>query len=208
MKVLTLGVSLMLWHACAQAQQSVTLYTAFDRPAPEAVISALREELDAVLQPAGFRFDWQEIKSATGHDVVRELVVVNFKGACEAPDPPEMRDEYGPLGWTHVSGTEVLPFTDVNCGRVRQLLRQELRWDSRVDRERKLGRALGRVLAHELYHVFARTKKHGSAGLAKASYSAADLTAAEFRFDEDDLGVLRARRAELQGEVADAEDDQ
>ena len=205
MKVFLLGLAIVVSQANSQAESPTAIFTEFEKPAPEAVFAALRAELEAIMQPAGYRFEWRAVKTATGRDVFRELVVVNFKGHCEAPQAIGPREVAGPLGWTHTSGDDVLPFTDVHCDRVQNLLRNELRWDVQTDREKKLGRALARVLAHELYHVFARTKKHGSWGVAKSAYSAAELADKDFLFDDDDIDTLRARRTDAQGEVAEAE---
>jgi hypothetical protein len=208
MKAVLLGLLTLVSHAWAQTDGSVAILTQFDRPASDAVIASLQEELGVILQPAGYRFEWRAVHDATGHDSYRELVVVSFRGECEAPAETGSREPGGPLAWTHTSGDEVLPFAEVHCGRVQNLLRAELRWDSKSERERKMGRALARVLAHELYHVFVQTRKHVSCGVAKSSHSASELTSKEFRFDEDTLEALRAHHAEIHGEVVDTENSQ
>ena|ERR1019366_8976990 len=86
---------------------------------------------------------------------------------------------FAPVG----DGT-ILPFTHVDCERVRTFLQTTLLGYRPQDRERAYGRALGRVLAHELYHVYGDTPQHTARGVAKENYSVADLLAADFRFHE------------------------
>ena len=100
----------------------------------------------------------------------------------------------GALGWTHVSDGQILPFTDINCDRVREFAQSGLMQFRMEDREAKYGRALGRVLAHELYHIFANTARHGSMGVAKESYSVQDLVGDDFQFEAKESRMLRTNR--------------
>jgi hypothetical protein len=63
------------------------------------------------------------------------------------------------------------------------------------ERAEAFGRALGRILAHELYHILANTQHHGRAGVAKESYTVADLPCADFEFEEREFELLRYGRA-------------
>jgi len=101
----------------------------------------------------------------------------------------------GSLGWTEISGGTVLPFTHVDCARVRTFLQTALLGYRPKDQEFVYGRALGRVFAHELYHVFAVTSKHADCGVAKEDYSVKDLLVPDFHLHEKQVGALRARRA-------------
>src|SRR5205809_710381 len=64
--------------------------------------------------------------------------------------------------------------------------------DSRV-----LGRALARVIAHELYHIVAGTADHQDSGVAKAVFSAQDLT--DIRFEFDSASISRMQLSPLAG---------
>jgi hypothetical protein len=68
-----------------------------------------------------------------------------------------------------VSDGAILPFSDVDCDRIRSFVRQGLMAKDRDDREEAFGRSVGRVLAHDLYHIFANTARHGSWGVGKAT---------------------------------------
>lgn len=93
------------------------------------------------------------------------------------------------LGQTQVVDGQVLPFADVRCDTIRQLIARELSRQPRQEREDVLGRAMGRVLAHELYHIVLRTTTHGRNGLAREAQSSYDLTA-----DRDDFSPADERR--------------
>ena len=54
-----------------------------------------------------------------------------------------------------------------------------------------VGRALARVAAHEIYHIVAQTAEHQDKGIAKASFSTNDLTAARFDLDTWALTLMR-----------------
>ena len=179
----------------------VTLYIAFQQAPPDAVVDAIQGELDTIMLPAGLHFDWHPLTDAGGR-VSSQLAVIHFKGQC---DTEHLRPEWGypgPLGWTHVSDGEILPFIDVNCEGVRLFVQRNLIGVPTESRESVYGRALARVLAHELYHFLANTKGHAGGGLAKAAYSVEELLAQTFRFGSREYECLRTRRPNL---VAQAE---
>lgn len=92
-----------------------------------------------------------------------------------------------------MSDGQILPFTDVNCDRVREFTQSGLLGFRSGEREERYGRALGRVLAHELYHIFANTTRHGS-GVAKESYNVQDLLSDDFQFQAKESRMLQANR--------------
>ena len=100
----------------------------------------------------------------------------------------------GPLGWTHMSDGEILPFSDINCDGVRLFLQRDLLRVPEQNRPVAYGRALARVLAHELYHIFAKTAKHGGWGVAKPAYTVQELLSNKFQFDRKQCDQLRAHQ--------------
>ena len=179
----------------------VTLYTAFQQAPPDAVVEAIQSELDNIMLPAGLHFDWHPLTEAGGR-VSSQLAVVHFIGQCDTED---LRREWGypgPLGWTHISDGEILPFIDVNCEGVRLLVQRSLIGLPLPNREAAYGRALARVLAHELYHFLANTKGHAGGRLAKAAYSAEELLSQTFRFGRKEYECLRSHHANLVAEAA------
>ena len=169
----------------------VALYAEFQQPPPRAVLSALQDELAIIMGPVGYRFEWRSLAAVRGNEVSAELAVVKFKGRCDVANLDTHAPMPGALGWTHVSDGVVLPFSDVDCGRIRAFIQMGLLGFPAKAREEVFGRAVGRVLAHELYHIFAKTAHHGTNGVAKASYSVHDLLSDDFAFEEQESTALR-----------------
>jgi hypothetical protein len=169
----------------------VTVYTTFQNGRSELVFEHMKAELAAIMEPIGLWFEWRSLDGNGGNEVSVELVVVTMKGHCsmDAVLPPT--GTIGPLGWTHMSDGDVLPFCDLDCDRVRKFIHPMLIGVSQPERDRKLGQALGRVLAHELYHIFANTTRHASGGVAKPYYTAVELVSNHFNFESKESRTLR-----------------
>lgn len=198
MKSLVLCLALGVLPAFGGSRAApVRLYTEFQREPPDAVLDSLQEELENIMEPSGLDLEWRSLATTMGNEVSTELAVIHFKGHCDVNDMAPVEGFPGPLGWTHMSDGEILPFTDVNCDGVRIFLQRDLLQLPEKDREPAYGRALGRVLAHELYHIFAKTTKHGSWGIAKAAYSVHELLAHKLEFDKKQCDILRAHQLRL-----------
>jgi hypothetical protein len=172
----------------------ITLYVGFEQQAPPgALLAQAQAEASTVLAPAGVNFEWRSLDDPRSGQPVEELVVVRFKGRCQAVPGVRPQNAYGgALGWTHISDGEVLPFSDIDCDRTWALIQQQLGGEPEAEHDRILGRALGRVLAHELYHIFANTTRHTASGLSKACYTAAELADGVFRFQSEAFAKMRA----------------
>jgi hypothetical protein len=168
----------------AAALAPVTLYTDFQSSIPPAVEAALRDEVNSLMSPMGLRFDWQALSDFRSETVSTSVAVAHFEGRCDVTGLVMRENQPGSLGWTEISDGTILPFTHVDCERVRTFLQTTLLGFHAQDRERAYGRALGRILAHELYHVFADTPKHASRGIAKENFGVNDLLTADFPFHE------------------------
>jgi mono/diheme cytochrome c family protein len=157
----------------------------------------MKRELAAIMSPLGLKFEWRSMDVPREHEVFRDLAVVTFRGSCECelPELLSRHGEEGPLGWTHVTDGEILPFSEVDCDGIRALIGPALlRLDPR-QRMEAYGRAIARVLSHELYHVFTRTSHHGSSGVAQPAHGVRELMANEFNFGEGDARLLGAMAA-------------
>jgi hypothetical protein len=181
------------WQAPSVAA-TVSLYTQFHQKVPPKVVEALHEELGAIMAPAGMRFEWRSL-AGPRTEVSVELAVVTFKGRCDTGNLLSVRTVPGALGWTHVSDGTILPFSDVDCDRIRDFVQRDLLNVQPKERDATFGRALARVLAHELYHIFANTPKHSSCGVGKAFYTVQELLARHFRFEESESEMLRTSKA-------------
>lgn len=186
--LLTLGT-----HAenSPEAAAPITIYTNFENDPPDFPVEAMKTELSEIMTPVGLDFEWRSLNGSRGNEVSIELVVVSFKGNCEWQDEVPHR-ESGALGWTHMSDGDVLPFSDVDCNRVRRFIAPLVAGANKHERERIFGRALGRVLAHELYHVFANTTHHAAVGVAKAFYTPGELVSDSFHFQDKEGRQLRS----------------
>jgi hypothetical protein len=171
---------------------AITVYTQFNHPYSAISMDTMREELGVIMRPLGLDFTWRDLNSSHGNEVSVELVVVTFKGSCEMDGGMRVNGETGALGWTHMSDGAILPFSDIDCDKIRRFISPEVKNLDKADRDLAYGRAVGRVLAHELYHIFTNTTKHASWGVAKAYYTSKDLVATQFEFQEKDTKALRS----------------
>jgi hypothetical protein len=198
-KKLLVCLMLAIAFACAQSVvvtiAPVTLYTDFQSTVPQGVVDALRKEVDSTMSPMGLRFDWQQLSDFRSDRVSAAVAVVHFEGRCDVGGMVMRGNQPGSLGWTEISDGKILPFTHVDCERVRTFLQTTLLGFRPGEQEAAYGRALGRVLVHELFHVFGDTPKHGSGGAGKEKYSPVDLLAANFQFNEKQTRALSGSKA-------------
>jgi Cytochrome c len=171
---------------------STAIYTEFEDQPPESVVDSMKEEIASIMSPGGLRFEWRSLSHVSGSEVFTELAVARFKGRCIGDSGAPARIESGALAWSHITDGEVLPFTDVDCDRISSFLKPRMIGLDEKTREKVFGRAIGRVLAHELFHIFARTKGHGSRNVDKPYYSASDLISDDFRAGKE-FHILAAR---------------
>ena len=175
---------------------TIALFTQYQAEPPRAVAESLRDELDTIMAPVELRFDWRSLDAVRAKETFTEIVVVTFNGDCDPAEPVLRSKSEIALGFTHISDGQILPFTVVYCDRVRSFLQRELSALTASERETALGRALGRVLAHELYHIFAKTLRHG-AGVSKEGYTVEDLVTEDFHFRQEEALNLRAWKERL-----------
>ena len=175
----------------------IRLYTQFQHQPPDAVLEAIQEELDNIMVPASIDFEWRSLANTLGNEVSVELAVIHFKGTCALKDLEPAEVYPGPLGWTHMSDGEILPFSDINCDGIRMFIQRDLLRMPETVREMAYGRAIARVLAHELYHIFAKTTKHAAWGVSKPAYTVQELLSSKFQFEKKVCDLLKAHQARL-----------
>jgi hypothetical protein len=175
----------------------IRLYTQFQHQPPNAVLEAIQEELESIMVPAGIDFEWRSLANSTGNEVSVELAVIHFKGTCAPTDLGPTEIYPGPLGWTHMSDGEILPFSDISCDGLRGFIQRGLLQLPEGAREAAYGRAVARVLAHELYHIFAKTTKHAAWGIGKPAYTVQELLSSRFQFEKKECNTLKAHQASL-----------
>ena len=80
--------------------------------------------------PLGRHFVWRSIAGVQGNEVSSELAVLTFKGRCDVAGIIPRETHPGALGWTHVSDGAILPFSDIDCDRIRDFIQKELVYHS------------------------------------------------------------------------------
>ena len=158
----------------------------FDRPVPQGLLDAMKEETTSILRESGIELDWWDKGSTAAPPDASDIFVLRFHGPCGPASV--IQPKRAPLAVTHVSDGEVLPFSDVDCSQVRaSLAGVGERGDSNV----VIGRALGRVAAHELVHIVTRSRVHGRHGVAQPAFTPRDLTADQFMLAPEDVDRIR-----------------
>ncbi len=164
------GFAVFLASAFAETKapaSSLAIFFRFESSYSDIALQEMKRELGPLMERSGYRLDWRNRDEAISTDSFDDLVVIDFRGRCLMEAAGSLHDRGGPLGWTHVANGAVLPFSAVECDRVRAVLHSAS--------DVVLGRAMARVLAHELYHVLAQTATHQKVGITKPSLSRADL---------------------------------
>lgn len=209
MKLATLVVVLSLWSLPARVfaegareeagSAPIAIYMSFDGAHSGQAVEAMEREVQSLTKSSGFVLQWRSLDAPRETETFSDLMVVRFHGKCNMEGVQLLFSELGPemeggaLGSTRTSDHQVLPFSELECDRIRRSIAPLTLGNSPEEREALLGRAMGRVLAHELFHVFAGTEKHGHEGVSKTSYSRNDLTAERFEFDAKDLKRIERR---------------
>ena len=175
--------------AAAGAGQPFEVTIVFDIPADHSApaLAEMKRETTFLLRDAGLSLAFKPLAAVKDTDEFSGLVVVRFRGTCRMANAALAPPKEGPLAFTHSTDGEVLPFAEVACDAVRMFIRFAADGRPTPSHDMLLGRALGRVLAHELYHIFARTGRHGSHGLARTALSAEQLIGDRLDFHPADL---------------------
>ncbi len=160
----------LCWTCAAEGLESlsgnVTVVVDSEKPLPSEAILALKREIDRLFSPTRLRIDWVNRSEAGLGFEAADVVLVRFRGDCStAAMPPLPPSELGPLARTHISHGTVLPFSEVECERVRRAAQSALLGGERTEAQQMMGRALGRVVAHELMHIFLQQKSHPPKGI-------------------------------------------
>jgi hypothetical protein len=154
-------------------------------------------ELQRLLAPAGFDVVLKNPADRKSGEDFELIVVASFNGSCSGSAPSVKA--VASLGDTSIADGHILPFFRVDCGLIMQMLGPQADPSA-------IGKALGRVMAHEIYHIAARTTDHHDTGVAKAAFSARDLTTPRFDFDSWSLARMRpvsiASSSESSGDAA------
>src|SRR5579884_1753021 len=124
----------------------VAVFLKPDNALSPAVLTAMQREVETLVAPMGLHIKW----SYADTEIYSRVAVMRLRGQCSPlPLTPLIRLQGSePLGQTYVSDGRVLPFADVRCDSIRQVIERDLRSAQPADRDDLLGRSMGRVLAH------------------------------------------------------------
>jgi hypothetical protein len=176
---------------------------------PAGPVAYMKQELDSILDNAGFQVVWEDPRHPDPTGLPSSIVVLELRGVCGLPQGADRLEPSvssgASLAETAVSAQGVTPFSWVNCANLTRLIGPELSTQPGAEREYLYGRAMARVVAHEVYHVVMGSRDHGRNGVAKASFTVADLLDEVFPFDPGELAKLR-RKASDAGSGARAEE--
>lgn len=185
-----MGAALPCGLRTAPGRIEVGLYASFQHVPSVAVREAAQEELAAVVMPIGILVQWRSVADSSSDPSWNRIAIIHFSGHCDASEVHRRPPHPWKFGSTWVSDGKVIPSAEIRCDVLRAYLAPTLVSEQR-QRAAVFGRALGRVLAHELYHILAETKRHGTGGVGKKSFTPAQLTADEFQFEEVEAQRVR-----------------
>ena len=181
-----LPLRFLFFAAFALPCLAVDTLTIFVRGSSPALDSA-RQEVDRLMEPAGFSVNWKSMADRRAGDDFSRLVVVELKGNCTITGaiPNGLSTDIRSLASTSIVDGKVLPFSSVQCDSLRKML------SSSQPGMKNFGKAMGRVIAHEVFHMLAQTRAHATAGVSKSCFSIADLLTDHFTFDGIALAQIR-----------------
>lgn len=149
-------------------------------------VEAMEREVAGILRGTGRAIEWRSWEEASGTSF-EELTVVRFDGNCGVPPWPRNSSVEGPLGITHISDREVLPFSDISCAQIANSVGPAMLRMEPAQAETVFGRAMGRVVAHELIHMISRSTVHGHEGVTQPALSESQLTGERLDLSAKDL---------------------
>ncbi len=202
MSAIISAILVTLFVAVSAEAQTHTLdvYTTATRGLDSHAMHGVQKELQRLLVPANIRIDWKTGQSATSE--TEHLVVVSFAGDCSVQDLSNVlrpARKIDVLGETSSLDGRIFPYFSVDCGAVIQALRSAMDYLSMPLRQSILGRALGRVMAHEIYHILGQTTEHADSGIAKPSFSIADMMSKHAAFNAPSLKRMASGAVEQVG---------
>jgi hypothetical protein len=168
----------------------LTIVFRFDGPYSEKSLLEMKRELGTILKGSGIQIDWRDQSAIAASDSFANLVVVKFRGKCRMEPVPYLYDERGPLAFTHSTDGTVLPFSEIECDKIRSSLNTAMLGEDYKRSDKLFGRALARVLAHELYHVLAKTHSHAAQGIAEKSLSGVQLISERLHLNAAELNQM------------------
>jgi hypothetical protein len=163
----------------------------FKGPHSPVSIQEMEREAVLILNPAGVRLRWGMLGAGPAAPVYNHLAVMTFRGSCEFEQTPAEPGELGPYAITRMADGGMLPFGEVDCGRVVRAARRAMTSLDYGWADKLVGRAMGRVVAHELIHILTGSPRHGTEGITQPSLSGEELVQPVLQLSLLDIFKLR-----------------
>lgn len=172
----------------------VTVILDFKGPYSRQVRREMQRESTRILRSSGVRLAWTLLRESQGKSYT-DLVVLTFNGACKYEQSAPHYQDVGPYAMTKTTDGQILPFGEVECGRVVDSARLAMSGDDFTRADLLIGRALGRVVAHELVHMLTKSPQHSNEGIEKSALSGRQLIASFLPLSALDISRIRLQRA-------------
>lgn len=180
----------------SKSPPDVTVILDFKGAYSSLAIKEMEREAGQILAASGVQLGW-DILGRNPHATYNDLVLMTFHGACEYDADSPRYDTLGPYAMTHISNGDVLPFGEVDCGRIVSSARDAMSGGDYARADQLVGRAMGRVVAHELVHMLTRSATHGTEGVEKPALSGRQLISPVLPLSAFDIDRLKQERAAI-----------
>ncbi len=176
-------------------EPNLAVYLKTSSGQPSLPLQWMQRELSQIMSGAGYAIEWRDPGTQEPYPDIANLAVVELRGNCSPPSgastPVGPIEDREPLASTPVTNGHILPFSTVNCEAITRLLAPSLAGEALAHRNFIYGRAVARIVAHELYHVLSGSDEHDHEGIAKAGFTARDLSSERFDFKDITLARLK-----------------
>lgn len=162
-----------------------------EHPVPAATATALAQELEQLLAPAGLQAHWHEFAPSIQLGVVKAVFTVRIHGHCRVPLAVDTPVIAGSLAWVRVNSGGFLALIDLDCALAARFIRQSFAAHEYSLAPALLGRAMARLLMHELLHYFSGSADHLSTPLFGPSISPRELSDADLRLASEEAAILQ-----------------
>jgi hypothetical protein len=165
----------------------------FEEEYSEPTLEQMQRELEYILSPVGFAFQWRMGPNDRREEIANFLVSVRMTGRCALLTQTEQAGErFGNrvLGHTEMTEGRILSYCEVDCDGVRGMIRSATSSESFVQMQNLFGRALGRVLAHEVFHILSGTTRHRREGVSKAVVTPEELVDGVVKLELEEVEAI------------------
>lgn len=140
---------------------------------PSTLLAELVRETERHWKFPALELHWHHSKDKSD-SFDNRVLIVRFRGLCST-QRISAADLDNPLGRTHVSDEQVLPFIEVDCNAISASLFSRERGSRMFLGKERYAHALAVVLTHEMVHALTASRGHGREGIMRPVLTPADL---------------------------------